>query len=206
MALVEAINALGIVLAANPSFSHTTQELGNYLTIVTLVIQLVLILTFVVIAAIFYRRYAKANVRAKAVSTLLIILYVSITLIFIRYIYRLVETSGNTTKRLSDIELLKALSLILCYERFFYIFDATFMAVNSILWNIWNPGRFLPRKRHIHLSRDGTTEVEGEEMMDGRPLITKVGSVLKFGLLFREKSGSQRFEELAGLPVERSRS
>lgn len=97
MALVEALNALGVAFSSNVSSSHSQQETGSRLTIAALAIQLGVIVVFVLLAAIFHRRCAKANIHAKAVSTPLITLYISMLLILIRCIYRLVGHLGNTT-------------------------------------------------------------------------------------------------------------
>ncbi|KAF2471147.1 putative RTA1 domain protein [Lindgomyces ingoldianus] len=201
IALVETLNALGVSLSANPSSSHSQQELGTRLTIAALAIQLVVIVIFIALAAIFHRRCAKANIHAKAVSTPLITLYMSMLLILIRCIYRLIEHMGNTTVQLDDLQALKNLSPILRYEWFFYIFEAALMLTNSVLWNVRNPGRYLPRNYHVYLAQDGRTEVEGEDQSDDRPLLAKVGSVLTFGFLFRKKIENRPFEELQSFPV-----
>lgn len=92
------------------------------------------------------------------------------------------------------------LTPILRYEWFFYVFEATLMLINSILWNLWNPGRYLPRNYHVYLAPDGRTELEGEDRSDDRPLLAKAGSVLTFGILFRKKE-NRPFEELNDYPV-----
>ena len=199
MALVEALNAIGVALAANPTSSHGQQNLGKHLTIAALAIQLAVIIVFVVLAGIFHRGCLNANIRAKAVSTTLITLYTSMALIFIRCIYRLVEHMGNTTVKLKDIGALRSLTPILRYEWFFYVFEATLMLLNSVLWNVWNPGRYLPRDSY--LARDGTTAMRGEKNSDDRPLLAKVGSVVTFGMFFRNKTQNTVFEELRDNPT-----
>lgn len=206
MAVVELLNALGVALAANPSSSQSTQTLGKDLTISAITIQLVIILAFVAMASIFDRRCRRTGIRTTTVTTPLYTLYASMLLIFIRCIYRLVEHTGNTTVKLKDIEALKTLSPILRYEWFFYVFEATLMLINSALWNVWHPGRFLPQSRNMHLAPDGKTEVTGEEETDERPLVYKVANVLTFGIFFRrngpssarKRNGSGSFEELGG--------
>ncbi|KAI8959056.1 hypothetical protein F5Y11DRAFT_350904 [Daldinia sp. FL1419] len=199
MGLVEALNSLGVSLSANPSASSSTQSLGSNLTIAALIIQLCLIVIFVCLAGLFHRRCLRENVQVKGVKILLHALYMSMALILVRCIYRLVEHTGSTNVDLDNIEALRNLSPILRYEAFFYIFEATLMLLNSILWNIWNPGRFLPREHHVYLSRDGT-EVYGEEDTDDRPLLAKTANVLTFGILFRKKKQTRGFEELAQYP------
>ncbi|KAK9776809.1 putative RTA1 domain protein [Seiridium cardinale] len=189
MALVELLNSLGVALSSNPT--STNQGLGSNLTVAALAIQIAVILVFVILAAIFHRRCARASIRSRNVTTPLITLYVSMLLIFIRCIYRLMEHLGDTAVHLSDPDSLKDLSPLLRHEWFFYIFEATLMLLNSVLWNVWNPGRFLPRNNRIHLLQDGVNEVEDDET-DSRPLIAKAGHVLTFGVFFGKKTTEGR--------------
>jgi len=194
MALVEALNAVGVALVANPSSRSGTQELGKHLTIASLAIQLGIIATFAVLSGIFHRRCAVARIRSRAVWTTLTTLYISMGLILVRSIFRTVEHTGNTTVRLGDLEALRSLSPLLRYEWYFYIFEATLMLLNSVLWNIWNPGRYL--RKNVHLSTDGETEVEADRQLDHRTILAKIGNVLTFGLLFRNTAQSRQFREL----------
>ncbi|KAI8951499.1 putative RTA1 domain protein [Xylaria longipes] len=196
LALVEVLNALGVALAANPSSASSQQELGSSLTLASIGIQLGVIAIFICIAGLFHHRCIKANVYAKAVSTPLLTLYVSTALIFTRSIYRLVEHLDNTTVDLKHPETLKTLSPLLRHEWFFYIFESTTMLINSTLWNIWNPGRYLPKNYHVHLAQDGRTEIEGEEYADSRPFLAKAANVFTFGILFRRKHPSHSTREL----------
>ncbi|KAL5041296.1 hypothetical protein BDW71DRAFT_213196 [Aspergillus fruticulosus] len=183
MALVELLNALGVSLASNPSSSTTQQVLGSRLTIAALAMQLAVILSFVVLAGIFHRRYIKAEIRSKAVILPLRTLYMSMSLILIRCIYRLIEHTGHTTVDINDMEVLRSLTPVLRYEWFFYVFEATLMLLNSVLWNVWHPGRYLPRSAAVYLERDGR-EAAREEGEDGRTVLAKVVSVLSFGVLY----------------------
>ncbi|KAM7192990.1 putative RTA1 domain protein [Rhypophila sp. PSN 637] len=204
MGIVELLNALGVALAANPTSSQSTQKLGKYLTIVAIAIQLAIILAFGVMASIFHYRCTKTDVKTTKVFTSLRTLYTSMLLIFIRCIYRLVEHTGNTSVKLKDIEALRQLSPILRYEWFFYVFEATLMLINSVLWNVWSPGRYLPQNRSLHLATDGITEVMGQEEKDDRSLVFKVLNVVTFGIFFgqghksdsKKRNGSGSFEEL----------
>ncbi|KAF9887528.1 hypothetical protein FE257_010106 [Aspergillus nanangensis] len=197
MAIVELVNALGVALAANPSSSHTQQETGGSLTVAALAIQLAVIFTFVLLAFMFQWRCYRSNIYSRTISTPLITLYISMALILARSIYRLVEHLGNTVVNFDDPASLRHLSPLLRYEWYFYIFEATLMLVNSVLWNIWNPGRYLPRNHHIYLSQDGKTELEMENVSDNRSFLLKIVSVLTFGLAFHRKE-SWRLEELGG--------
>lgn len=193
MALVEALNALGVAMAANST--STNQGLGNKLTLAALSLQLVVVVSFVFIAGTFHRRCVKAGIHNKTVTTTLHTLYVSMALILVRCIYRLVEHLGNTTVDVSDLDSMKNLGPIVRYEWFFYVFEATLMLVNSVLWNIWNPGRYLPRNSHNFLAEDGMTEIEGEYERDDRPLLMKAGSIATFGIFFHKKTPGPRQQQ-----------
>lgn len=122
-------------------------------------------------------------------------MYVSMILILVRCIYRLVEHTGGTAIDITDMEKLRNLSPILRYEYYFYIFESTLMLLNSILWNVWNPGRFLPENYLIHLAEDGSREIE-EDFKDDRTLLKKTTHVLTFGVLFGKKVKHRRLHEL----------
>jgi uncharacterized membrane protein YidH (DUF202 family) len=199
MALVETLNSLGVSLSANPSASHQSeQKIGGHLTVAALALQFAAIVSFVVMAAIFHSRcLARRNniERKRTITTLTVTMYVSMALILVRCVYRLVEHSlGNTTVRLGDTEELDSLSVILRYEWFFYVFEATPMLLNSALWNVFHPGRHLPRDHHVHLSRDGTTEISGQDDSSRRSLLDMLVSLLTFGLsdLLRNRNKSDK--------------
>jgi presenilin-like A22 family membrane protease len=204
MALVEALNAVGVALSSNPSSDSDQQKLGGNLTISALVIQLAVIIIFVVLAGIFHKRCIKAKLHVKAVSTTLVVMYISMLLILIRCIYRLVEHAGNTTVDITDLEQLEALSPLLRYEVYFYIFEATAMLINSVIWNIWHPGRSLPRSSKVHLATDGVTEIIDSEDTDDRPLWAKLVCILSFGILFRRKTKSPSFHQLEDYQTSRT--
>lgn len=201
MAIVECLNALGVAFSADPSGSPQKQTLGKGLILAALCTQLIVIFIFVFLAGVFHHRCKKANINTRAVLTPLTVLYASMGIILVRCIYRLAEHAGNAKVDLNDFESLRDLSPILRYEWYFYVFEASFMLINSIIWNIWNPGRFLPRDYHIHLSPDGKTEIERREEPDDRSLTAKVFHILTFGLLFSRKRNSPTSEEFAAYPT-----
>lgn len=199
MAIVEALNGIGVSLAANPKGS--SQGLGGNLVIAAIVIQLAVILFFIAMAAMFQVRCSRASMKDRAILIPLRTLYASMFLIFVRCIYRLVEHLGNTEMDLKDPESIRALSPILRYEWYFYVFEATLMLINSVLWNIWNPSRLLPRDYHVYLAPDGQTLIEGEEQVDDRSLPQKIVSMMSFGFLFPKKENKRQFWELKDHPV-----
>ncbi|KAH8659856.1 hypothetical protein BX600DRAFT_466829 [Xylariales sp. PMI_506] len=156
--LVETLNALGASLRANVKATTTTQDLGRILTIAALALQVLVIVIFFVIAGIYHRRCARGGVLVRAVSGPLATMYTSGALISIRCIYRLVEQTGTTTKAAAGADLMN-LSPIVRYEWFFYVFEATLMLLNSALWSVRHPRRYLPESNLVYLARDGITEL-----------------------------------------------
>jgi hypothetical protein len=198
MAVVEALNAVGVSLFANPLAAQSRQSMGKTLVLAAVGIQVGIIMIFFAMAGVFHYRCAKAGItrRHRAVTAPLWTLYASMVLIFVRCVYRLVEKTRFTSVRVRELEQLRGLSPLLRYEWFFYVFEATLMLVNSGLWNVWHPGRFLPSSHGVHLGADGTevTEPKGYEVS----LTRRVGNGLTFGLLFRKKEKSREFIELGG--------
>lgn len=184
VAIVEALNGLGVAFTSNPSSSRSIQELGSELTKASLAVQLAVIVACVVLASLFFRICTKQGVRSRNINVPIIILSSSMFLILIRCIYRLVEHLGNVELTIKNFESMRRLTPILRYEWFFYVFESTTMPVNSAIWNVWHPGRYLPRLHNVYLSPDGT-EVEAEE--DPRSLLAKAGTILTFGIFSRKK-------------------
>jgi hypothetical protein len=192
MALVEALNALGVAFNANPT--GTQQGSGKVLILVAIALQLGVVATFFAIAGTFHWRCVKAKISRRALPTLLVMLNISMALILIRCIYRLVEHVGNTSVDLNDPQKLRTLRPLLRYEWFFYVFEASLMFLNSFLWNVFNPGRYLPRHYTVYLAADGTTEIEEEQVSDDQPVFVKAAyagmNILTVGLwrlLVRQK-------------------
>lgn len=200
IALVEAMNGLGVAFTSNPSATKSKQEMGSNLTVASIALQFCVIATCVVLASIFHWRCVRAGIKKRFVLTLLVTLYVSVVLILIRCIYRLVEHLGSVSLQIDNEEALKQLTPLLRYEWYFYIFEATVMFFNSALWNLWNPGRFIPCDHDIYLAHDGKTELKRFEDEDTRPLLAKAGSILTFGMLFPKRNRQQATEELDSFP------
>ncbi|SPO01938.1 related to Rtm1p [Cephalotrichum gorgonifer] len=131
MGVVELLNSLGIALASNTSSSRQQQTLGGQLIVAATGIQVGIIVIFFCLTGIFHRRCARVKVLAKRVNTVLVVLYASMSLIFVRCIYRLVEHTEPTKVDISDLEALRKLSPLRRYEVYFHVFEAAFMLVNS---------------------------------------------------------------------------
>ncbi len=160
--IVEIFNAIGVAYATNVALPSRLIQVGNAMMKASLILQIIVILLFYLLAAIFHFRCVKARVNTSNVNNSLVTLYISSALIFIRTIYRTVEFFGgeNLASVHSASDLIN-LSPILRYEWFFWVFEATVMALNVLLWNQRHPRRFLPRSYRVYLAKDGVTEVEG---------------------------------------------
>lgn len=186
VAIVEALNGLGVAFTSNPSSSPSTQELGGNLTKASLAFQLAVILVCFILAGLFYRNWVKSEIRSRNIKIPLVVLSFSMFLILVRCIYRLVEHTGNVRLVIDDLGSLKRPSPLLRYEWYFYVSEATTMLRNPAIWNIWHPGRYLPRHHNVYHSTDGF-EVQAENHSDDRPLLAKAGSLLTFGIFFRQQ-------------------
>ncbi len=167
--IVEMLNGWGASYTANLDLPGASQDTGHALMKASLMIQIFVILCFVVLAAIFHRRCAAAGLgRTRGVRQPLLTLYVSVVLLLVRTVYRIVEHFG-----LSGVDwwnmVPEEISPVIRYEWFFYVFEASFMLVNMVMWNVRHPRRYLPSDYHVYLERDGVTEVVGEGWADSRP-------------------------------------
>lgn len=173
MMIVETLNSLGVAFTSNPKSSQA--ELGKILVLVAIGIQICLIFTFFCLAGVFHWRCSKDRVQTKAIPTLPIVMYLSMSLILVRSIYRLVEHAGNSSIDIDDPEALKFLSPLLRHEWYFYVFEGATMLVNSLLWNVWHASRYLPQTKNIFMGEDGRTEMMwDEEESDERSTIANI--------------------------------
>ncbi|KAF1925761.1 uncharacterized protein M421DRAFT_423317 [Didymella exigua CBS 183.55] len=162
-ALVEVMNALGVSYLLSPKIGESKQKLGHALMKASLICQLAVISIFCVIAAIFHLRCRRARITSNKVLGPLWTMYVSMSLILIRTIYRIVEHFGTSQIPANPPPNWDPMSLspIVRYEWFFWVFEATLMLINTVLWNIRHPRLYLPEDYHIYLAQDGQTELKG---------------------------------------------
>lgn len=198
MTLVEALNAVGVSLFANPLAAPSRQSTGKSLVFAATGMQVGITVIFFIMAGVFHARCAEAGLtrQNKAVTTTLWTLYGSMVLILVRCVYRLVEKtvvkSGRGRGR--GLEELRGLSPMARLKWFFYVFEAGLMLVNSGVWNVWHPGRFLPESRGVHLAVEGReVVVEKGEKVSVR---SRVGRTVTFGLLFRDRRKGREFVKL----------
>ncbi|KAI1659413.1 hypothetical protein F4813DRAFT_332950 [Daldinia decipiens] len=159
---VEALNGNGIAYMANRSLPEEQQRAGEALMKASLILQLFVVSLFVVLAGVFQTRCRRNGINHVKVNEALLTLYISTAIIMVRCIYRTVEYFGSTNVDFSDPNFdYSALSPIVRYEWFFYVFEATLMLCNSVLLNVRHPRRWLPSSTKVYLAKDNVTEIMG---------------------------------------------
>ncbi|KAH7376593.1 hypothetical protein B0T11DRAFT_272648 [Plectosphaerella cucumerina] len=192
--IVEGLNGWGASYTANLSLPGASRATGHALMKASLIIQIAVILFFLAITAVFHRRCASAGLaRAKGVRGPLITLYASVALLLVRTIYRIVEHFGLAGIDWWNMDA-AAISPVIRYEWFFYVFESAFMLVNMVMWNIRHPRRYLPADYHVFLERDGVTETRGKGFEDTRPMWATIVDPFNIGGMFSKGSGDTEYE------------
>lgn len=173
-AVVEALNGNGAARSANVNAPQNYQDVGHNLLKAALVIQIVVIFLFVTLAVTFHRRCIRARTKNPKLSSVLWTLYTSSALLAIRTIFRNVEYFTLVQLHLTSDTNPSSLSLLIRYEWFFYVFEASFMLANQVLWNVRHPRHYLPISTKIHLAPDNVTEIEGPGYKDARNFILTI--------------------------------
>ncbi|KAK3899382.1 hypothetical protein C8A05DRAFT_46537 [Staphylotrichum tortipilum] len=167
--VIELVTIAGIAYLTNRDLSDKLLLIGNTLTKASLVLPLLVITVIFVLAGIFHRCCRAGKIKAPQVTRPLLVLYASMLLILGRTLFRTVEQfRGSAWINRGDGSL--PLTPAVRYEWYFYVFDAAPMLIVSVLWNIWHPGRFLPRDRRAYLAQDGVTVLMGPGWKDSRSL------------------------------------
>jgi hypothetical protein len=181
-AVVEVLNALGVAyLATSRTPDAPRYALGHDLMRASLALQLFVIALFYSLAGLFHRRCARAGTDHPRVRAVLYTLYVSMALILVRTVYRAVEHFGAPLSLSDGGEAWRALSPVIRYEWFFWVFEASPMLVNAVMWNVRHPRKYLPESYKLYLAQDGETEWEGPGWGDKRNVVMTL--VDPFGFL-----------------------
>ncbi|KAK8001171.1 hypothetical protein PG991_013393 [Apiospora marii] len=208
MLVVEGLNGTGAALGTNPKITNTS--IGTGIMLAANAVQVLVIVTFLMLAGMFHYRCETRGAKTgmvplrdrRGIRKMLLTLYVSMVVILVRCVYRLVEHTGDNHIEYDNPEAMKKVHPFLRYEYYFYIFEAGLMLVNSALWNVFHPGRFLPRTVQVFLARDGS-RVEVAQPYDYREPWQKVIHVLTMCVAFRKDDGSPHpsRKERAGMVV-----
>jgi len=183
--IVEVLIGSGVSRAINTTNSPSNRKVGETLVKSALIIQAIMFLLFITLAAHFHRRARRASILPKNLQTIIIVLYISSTLITIRCLYRTVEYFQGYTGDLYT------------HEAYFWVFEAALMWTNTAMLNIWHPGRFLPRDYKLYLSRDGVTEIRGPGWKDDRGVVVSLLDPFDLIGLFRGNDKKTEFWNMA---------
>lgn len=195
--IVEALSGWGASYSANQSLTTKEMQTGHALIKTSLILQLFVISCFVVLAIAFQRRCARLGVGSRrGVIGPLITLYISVGLILTRTVFRIVEYFGVANMRWGSEMNVGDISPAIRYEWFFYVFEASLMLVNVVMFNVRHPRRYLPEKYTVYLAQDGVTEVEGPGWKDPRPFwLTVLDPFNLTGAVLGRDRGQDRFWE-----------
>ncbi|KAF2810789.1 uncharacterized protein BDZ99DRAFT_497746 [Mytilinidion resinicola] len=193
-AVCEILIAQGAWRMANSTMTDKQRQVGANLVKASLILQACLFGAFGLMAAMFQHRAQKANVLSKKLRTVLYVLYVSATIITIRCIYRIVEyVEGWQGKVYQN-------------EAYFWVFEASIMFVNTLLLNIWHPGKRLPSSNSRFLDRDGVTERRGPGWADDRPWIVTMFDPFDVWGLIKGRDKETQFWDMSDEELERLRA
>jgi hypothetical protein len=193
-AVCEILIGQGAWRMANSTMTEKQRQLGANLVTASLCLQAALFGAFGLLAAQFHIRARKAGVLSKDLKTLLVVLYVSATIVTIRCIYRLVEYISGWD------------SAIYKNEVVFWIFEAVIMFLNSLLLNFRHPGKRLPKSNSVFLDRDGVTERRGPGWTDDRPWIVTLFDPFDVHGMLTGKDKKSQFWDMSDVELTRLRA
>lgn len=185
--LIEVLAGNGAAISSNMGNSASKQKLGVDLVKASLLLQLVLFVMLVSVVAIFQYRCSKAGIFKRNVRTILITLYVSCVLIFIRNIFRVVEFFQGWGQGVNR------------HEAYFWCFEVIPMFINTTLMNVLPPASNVPSSYKTYLARDGQTELRGPGWVDKRNFVLTIVDPFDIGGLIKGHDKKTMFWEEDGI-------
>ncbi|KAF2491823.1 hypothetical protein BU16DRAFT_129434 [Lophium mytilinum] len=193
-AVCEILIGQGAWRMANLTMTDKQRQIGANLVKASLILQACLFGAFGLMAALFQHRAQKANVLSRKLRTVIYVLYISATIVTIRCIYRIVEYVEGWK------------GAVYQNEAYFWVFEASIMFANTLLLNIWHPGKRLPSSNSRFLDRDGVTERRGPGWTDDRPWIVTFFDPFDVWGLIRGKDRETQFWDMSDEELERLRA
>lgn len=178
--VIEILIGQGASRLANTSASPHFRQVGEDLVKVALILQAVLFVVFILIGVRFQQACRKQGIHKPNLNTVLYVMYTSCALITARCVYRIVEFFMGYDGEIYDT------------EWYFWVFEATLMFINTVLINVFHPGRYLPSSPRLFLGRDGV-EREGPGWQDNRPFLVKFCDPIDIWGLIKGRDKSTRF-------------
>ncbi|KAK0228014.1 putative RTA1 domain protein [Armillaria fumosa] len=190
---IVALTAVGGRCVSNSSFSQSDINLGKNLLKAALLLQIASMCTFVAITARYHYRCYKTGTLPSNLRPVLIVLYISCTLITVCTIYRTVEyIEAASLNVYSD---LLHISPLLKHEVYFWVFEAMFMFLNTVLLNTFHPSRFLPVNNKIYLTQDCVRETEGPGYEDKRHFLLSLFDPFDIGIITKRDEKEMFWEK-----------
>lgn len=183
--LCEILIGNGASRMVNTSLSQTERTVGEDMVKAALILQACLFMLFVLLAVTFQIRASRRGVLRKNLRTVLTVMYISCTIVTARCIYRIVEFFLGYT------------GYVYTHEPFLWVFEASIMFVNTVMLNIWHPGRYLPHSNKVFLAKDGETELRGPGWSDKRPWAVTFFDPFDFYGLCMGRDSANKFWELS---------
>ncbi|KAH6844679.1 hypothetical protein B0I37DRAFT_378055 [Chaetomium sp. MPI-CAGE-AT-0009] len=165
-AVIELLTIAGMAYLTDRTAPDKSLGIGDTLTKASLVLQLIVMGIFLLLVAVFYHSCRGGRIRNARVTRPLFVACASMLLVLGRTVYRSVEHFGVPLSR----EGLDPLSLnpMVRYEWFFYVFDAAFVLLAAVVWNVAHPARYLPENPRMYLAQNGKTILKGPGWNDSR--------------------------------------
>lgn len=179
-AVIEILIGNGAARMANTSESRAFRKVGEDLVKSALILQAVFFVIFIVIGVRFQYACNKKGILQPNLKKVLLVMYASCLLITARCIYRIVEFFEGFE------------GTIYTTEWYFWVFEATLMFMNTLLLNVFHPGRYLPSSPRNFLARDGVVR-EGPGWEDNRHILLKFFDVLDLWGLITGRDKHTRF-------------
>lgn len=187
--VIGALTGHGGAHSANPDATESQLKVGRNLIRASILLQMACFVGFIALEATLHRRLVKAKIFTRKLRMIIILLYASSAMIMVRNIYRVVYVWQGYEGYLAK------------HEALFYVFDATVMLANSVMFNIWHPLMYLPNDNKVYLSQDGLTERQGPGWVDKRHFLLTVFDPFDIGGLIMRKDNKDRFWEDDRAPV-----
>jgi hypothetical protein len=164
-AAVEGLTAAGASRVATAKGDLAQRQSGLTLISIALLLQAVIELVFITMVAMIHRRCVTAGAFPRNVRLLCIMLYGTSALVFLRCIFRAIESFAILSASSNCNTLCRT---VLLHEWYLYVFEALPMLIYTWWINFIYPGTLLPRDRNVYLDPDGLTERRGPGWVDTR--------------------------------------
>jgi hypothetical protein len=183
-AVCETLIVNGAQRIVNSRLNQKERNIGETLVKVALIMQASMFVFFLILGGQFQRKATKAGVMTHKLKSVLIVMYISSIVVLARCIYRIVEFFQGYNGE------------VFRHEVYFWIFEASIMFFNTVMLNVFHPGKRLPRSNKVFLSKEGA-ERRGPGWKDKRPFLATLLDPFDIFGLVTGKDKKTKFWELS---------